>query len=71
MEQAGQIQNHAIEQVASFDSGTRLGNTRLKNGVNALLPPDIRIMSVKMHRMDFMRVTAPCGKIYLYYCKYG
>lgn len=38
---------HAIEQVASFDSGTRLGNTRLKNGVNALLPPDIRIMSIE------------------------
>ncbi|MEK6671855.1 MAG: tRNA pseudouridine(38-40) synthase TruA [Nitrospirota bacterium] len=38
---------HAIEQVASLDSGTGLDNIRLKRGINAVLPPDIRIMSIE------------------------
>lgn len=37
---------HAVGQVASFSAASRLTPLAIRSGVNALLPPDIRVLSV-------------------------
>lgn len=44
---------HAIEQIAAFDSHSRLSTAVLKNALNALLPEDIRVKEIREAEGDF------------------
>lgn len=44
---------HAIGQVAAFSSGSNLHVDIMKRGLNALLPPDIRVISLEEAAPDF------------------
>jgi len=60
---------HAIGQVASFRAVSRLKESELLRGLNALLPPDIRIMEVTRASWDFQARKSARSKIYRYRIK--
>jgi tRNA pseudouridine38-40 synthase len=57
---------HALGQVASFRADLRLGEDELWRALNALLPADIRVISVRRARPDFDARKSAKGKIYQY-----
>ncbi|HNS05685.1 MAG TPA: tRNA pseudouridine(38-40) synthase TruA [Candidatus Saccharicenans sp.] len=60
---------HAIGQVASFRAVSRLKESELLRALNALLPPDIRIMEVARVARDFQARKSAHSKIYRYRIK--
>lgn len=58
---------HAKGQVAHFDLSIRMELWRLQNGLNALLPPDIRIMKLQKVAADFHSRFNAVGKEYRYF----
>ncbi|MGD0884233.1 MAG: tRNA pseudouridine(38-40) synthase TruA [Thermodesulfovibrionales bacterium] len=57
---------HAIAQVASFDSSSRLDETVLKRALNAQLPPDVKIMAIENCPGDFHPRYSALRKRYFY-----
>lgn len=57
---------HAVEQVAAFDSGSRLDIDVMKRALNALLPPDIRVMGIGEAERDFHPRYSARSKRYTY-----
>ncbi len=57
---------HAIEQIAAFDSGSRLPLVVIKSALNALLPADIRIMDIREAEDDFHPRYSARSKRYSY-----
>ncbi|MCP4715879.1 MAG: tRNA pseudouridine(38-40) synthase TruA, partial [Deltaproteobacteria bacterium] len=52
---------HALGQVAHFRANTRLERVQLLNGLNSLLPQDIRVVAVDLEKSDFhARYDATC-----------
>jgi len=57
---------HALGQVASFRSATRLDPLRLQGALNAKLPDDIAVMSVEETSRDFHAIRSAIRKRYRY-----
>lgn len=57
---------HAIEQIAAFDSSSRLNINVIKRALNALLPPDIRVMDIQEVKGDFHPRYSARRKRYCY-----
>lgn len=57
---------HAIEQVASFDSGTRLDAGVVKRALNAMLPREIRVIKADEAGQDFHPRYGARSKRYTY-----
>ena len=57
---------HALNQVASFRSNTRLPAEILYRGVNGLLPQDIVVKSLEEVTSDFNALRDARGKVYVY-----
>jgi tRNA pseudouridine38-40 synthase len=57
---------HAIEQVAAFDSGSVLEADVIRRALNALLPPDIRVMDIAEAEKDFHPRYDAQSKRYVY-----
>lgn len=57
---------HAIEQIAAFDSQSRLDINVIKRALNALLPPDIRVIKIKEVERDFNPRQSARSKRYSY-----
>ncbi len=57
---------HAVEQVAAFDSGSRLHIDVMKRALNALLPHDIRVMGIGEAEKDFHPRYGARSKRYTY-----
>ncbi|HET6516262.1 MAG TPA: tRNA pseudouridine(38-40) synthase TruA [Thermodesulfovibrionales bacterium] len=57
---------HAVEQVASFDSATKLDTTVLKRALNAVLPEDVRVFAVEDVQTDFHPRYSALRKRYVY-----
>jgi tRNA pseudouridine38-40 synthase len=57
---------HALNQVASFRSDTRLPAEILYRGINGLLPPDIVVKSLEEVAWEFNALRDARGKIYIY-----
>jgi tRNA pseudouridine38-40 synthase len=58
---------HAREQVAHVDLRSAPATRKLQLGLNALLPPDIRVMSARRVRADFHARFSASGKEYRYF----
>jgi tRNA pseudouridine38-40 synthase len=58
---------HAKGQVAHFDLEKKMEPWRLQNGLNGLLPPDIRIMKLQKVNNDFHARFSATGKEYRYF----
>lgn len=58
---------HARGQVAHFDTDTSLDPARLCLSLNALLPPDIRILQIEPTAPDFHARYSALAKIYHYH----
>ncbi|QHI70438.1 tRNA pseudouridine(38-40) synthase TruA [Tichowtungia aerotolerans] len=58
---------HAKGQVAHFDLSRRMELWRMQNGLNALLPPDIRIMKLQKVSADFHARFNAVSKEYRYF----
>lgn len=58
---------HARGQVIHFDLHARLDMSRLHRGLNAVLPPDIRVESVRRAAADFDARFSATGKEYRYF----
>ncbi|MDD8020492.1 MAG: tRNA pseudouridine(38-40) synthase TruA [Acidobacteriota bacterium] len=57
---------HALGQVANFRANCRLTEPDLQRALNALLPPDIRIMAVTRASPDFQARKSARSKVYRY-----
>lgn len=57
---------HAIKQVATFDTATKLDADTLKRAINANLPYDIRVIDVSDCQMDFHPRYSAKSKTYFY-----
>jgi tRNA pseudouridine38-40 synthase len=57
---------HAIAQIASFDSSSGLDNVVIKRALNALLPPDVRIVAIEDCTGDFHPRYSALRKRYFY-----
>ncbi len=57
---------HALNQVASFRSNTRLPAEILYRGINGLLPPDIVLKALEEVAWEFNALRDARGKIYVY-----
>jgi tRNA pseudouridine38-40 synthase len=57
---------HALNQVANFQSGTRLSAEILYRGINGLLPPDIAVKELEEAALEFHAQHDARGKIYIY-----
>ena len=57
---------HALAQVASFDTSSRLEPPALQRGLNALLPPDIRVTVLDEVTSEFHPRYSAHGKRYIY-----
>jgi len=57
---------HALAQVASFDTSSRLEPPALQRGLNALLPADIRITGLDEVTSEFHPRHSAYGKRYIY-----
>ncbi len=57
---------HAMGQVASFKSQSGLGLDTLKRAINAMLPPDIRVIDVEECPLNFHPRYSAKGKTYFY-----
>lgn len=57
---------HALGQVANFGSVTRLADNDLFRALNAVLPWDVRIISLKKVRPDFHARKCAKSKVYQY-----
>lgn len=57
---------HAIGQVAAFDSLSRLHVSIMKKALNALLPPDVRVIDLMDAPQDFHPRYSALGKKYSY-----
>jgi len=57
---------HALGQVASFRTGLRLRNEEILRALNARLPGDIRIFSVRRAPADFQARRSARSKVYSY-----
>lgn len=58
---------HASGQTAHFDTDTTVALEKLRNSLNALLPPDIRILEIDPVAPDFHARYSAKGKIYHYH----
>jgi tRNA pseudouridine38-40 synthase len=58
---------HAVGQVAHFDLAKRWLPAALRKGLNALLPPDIRVKSLARARSDFHARRSAVRKEYRYF----
>jgi tRNA pseudouridine38-40 synthase len=57
---------HALAQTASFQAELRLRPAELIKALNALLPRDVRVLSVKTAPADFNARRSALGKLYQY-----
>lgn len=57
---------HALRQVASFSTTSRLSLLAIRSGVNALLPPDIRVLEVGEAPLGFDARRSARSKRYAY-----
>ena len=57
---------HALAQTASFRTGLQISDGDLFRAMNALLPQDIRIVSLEKVPADFHALRSAKGKIYRY-----
>ncbi len=57
---------HALNQVASFRSNTRLPAEILYRGINGLLPPDIVLKALEEVAWEFNALRDARGKVYFY-----
>ncbi len=57
---------HALNQVASFRSNTRLPAEILYRGINGLLPPDIVLKALEEVAWEFSALRDARGKVYFY-----
>ena len=57
---------HALNQVANFQSNTRLPAEILYRGLNGLLPPDIAVKELEEASLEFHAQHDARGKIYIY-----
>lgn len=62
---------HAIEQVASFRTGSTLSIDVFKGALNANLPPDIRVLNVSECPEDFHPRYSAKSKTYSYFLSCG
>lgn len=62
---------HALGQVAHFDTDQSIQPARLRTSLNALLPPDIRILEVEQVVGSFHARYSASGKIYHYHLHLG
>lgn len=62
---------HALHQVAAFSTGSSLSVETLKKALNAVLPADIRVLSVEETNRGFHPRYAAEGKSYLYLIHMG
>lgn len=58
---------HALGQVAHFSYSENLSQLALQNGLNSLLPEDVRVSSVELVRPRFHAQHDAVGKWYRYY----
>jgi tRNA pseudouridine38-40 synthase len=58
---------HARRQIVHFDLAKPLAPTRLQKGLNSLLPPDIRVLSIHRAAADFHARRSATGKEYRYF----
>lgn len=58
---------HARGQTAHFDSSASFVPTRLRFSLNALLPPDIRILNIELVPQEFHARYSALSKTYYYY----
>jgi len=57
---------HAIEQIAAFDVNSSMDINIIKRALNALLPPDVRVMNIEEVTPDFHPRYSARGKRYVY-----
>ena len=57
---------HASGQVVAFDLAWRHGEPQLLRALNALLPPDIALQSLRLTRPDFHPRFDACARVYEY-----
>jgi len=57
---------HAIEQIAAFDTHSSMNISVIKRALNALLPPDVRVMHIEEVTEDFHPRYSARGKCYVY-----
>jgi len=57
---------HALGQVANFLTASTIPLYNLKNALNGLLPPDIKVKTTEEVPLDFHSRFSAVGKIYLY-----
>jgi tRNA pseudouridine38-40 synthase len=57
---------HAVEQIAAFDVHSSMNISVLKRALNALLPPDVRVMDIEEVTKDFHPRHSARGKRYVY-----
>jgi len=57
---------HALGQVASFRAGLRLERDKLQRALNALLPGDVRVLSIRKAPQDFHARKSARSKVYRY-----
>jgi len=62
---------HALGQVANFYTGTKIPCAGLKQGLNSLLPPDIRVVSARDKEENFHAQYSAQGKSYIFRLAYG
>lgn len=57
---------HAMEQIAAFDTNSSMNISVIKRALNALLPPDVRVMNIEEVTEDFHPRFSARGKCYVY-----
>ena len=57
---------HAMEQIAAFDVHSSMDISVIKRALNALLPPDVRVMNIEEVTADFHPRYGAKGKCYVY-----
>jgi tRNA pseudouridine38-40 synthase len=57
---------HALGQVASFRTGSRLGPAEIQKGLNSILPKDIVIINAEEEAPDFHAQLSAKSKTYIY-----
>jgi len=57
---------HALDQTASFKAELKLGDAELFKALNAILPPDIRVLTLERMPAGFQARRDAKGKIYQY-----
>jgi len=62
---------HALGQVASAVVSTTLDHSRLKRALNAILPPDVRVVSLEDAAQQFHARFSASGKTYEYWIWQG